>query len=161
MKALHEVHHQGRRRPHLLDCQGYRKDQQPEHRVRPIQILPHFYTPAGNSGKLAAPCCTSMRRNGPYHALASNCRARRAASWATRPVYDPTVSVNEQETNLPLLIAAKIKQHLQNIGASMASPRRQAADACIKQLMDMALVTDQGKWPDAMRPILMAELNIP
>jgi len=33
-------------------------------------------------------------------------------------------------------------------------------DACIKQLMDMALVTHQEEWPDAMRPILMAELNM-
>ncbi|HHT07182.1 MAG TPA: hypothetical protein GX006_01600 [Clostridiales bacterium] len=76
-------------------------------------------------------------------------------------VYDPTVSVNEQETNLPLLIAAKIKQHLQNIGASYGiTYDDKRLDACIKQLMDMALVTDQGKWPDAMRPILMAELNM-
>ena len=76
-------------------------------------------------------------------------------------VYDPTVSLNEQETNLPLLIAAKIKQHLQNIGASYGiTYDDKRLDACIKQLMDMALVTDQGKWPDAMRPILMAELNM-
>ena len=76
-------------------------------------------------------------------------------------LYDPTVSVNQQETFRPLLTAAKIKQHLQNVGASYGiSYDDKRLDACIKQLMDMALVTDQGGWPDAMRPILMAELNM-
>lgn len=76
-------------------------------------------------------------------------------------LYDPTVPVTQQETNLPLLVAAKIKKHLQSVGASYGiTYDNKRLDACIKRLMDMALVTDQGKWPDAMRPILMAELNM-
>ena len=76
-------------------------------------------------------------------------------------VYDPTSPINRQETNLPILVAAKIKQHLQNVGASYGiSYDDKRLDACIKQLMDMALVTPQQDWPNAMRPILMAELNM-
>ena len=76
-------------------------------------------------------------------------------------LYDPTVSVSEQETSRPLLTAAKIKQHLRNIGASYGITYDDVRlNACIKQLMDMALVTSQNDWPDAMRPILMAELNM-
>jgi penicillin-binding protein 2 len=76
-------------------------------------------------------------------------------------LYDPTLPVNQQETSLPLLVAAKIKRHLQNIGASYGiSYDDKRLDACIKRLMDMALVTGQEDWSDAMRPILMAELNM-
>lgn len=76
-------------------------------------------------------------------------------------LYDPTSPVNVQETSRPILTAAKIKQHLQNIGASYGiSYDDVRLDACIKQLMDMALVTPQEGWADAMRPILMAELNM-
>ena len=76
-------------------------------------------------------------------------------------LYDPTVPFTQQETNLPLLVAAKIKKHLQNVGASYGiTYDDKRLDACIKRLMDMALATEQKKWPDAMRPILMAELNM-
>ncbi len=76
-------------------------------------------------------------------------------------LYDPTASVNQQETSRPLLTAAKIKQHLRNVGSSYGITYDDVRlDACIKQLMDMALVTNQEDWPDAMRPILMAELNM-
>lgn len=76
-------------------------------------------------------------------------------------LYDPTASVNQQETATPLLVAAKIKAHLQNVGASYGiSYDDKRLDACIKQLMDMALVTSQKDWSNAMRPILMAELNM-
>ncbi len=76
-------------------------------------------------------------------------------------LYDPTVPVNQQETSRPVLTAAKIKQHLRNIGSSYGITYDDVRlDACIKQLMDMALTTSQDKWPDAMRPILMAELNM-
>ncbi|MDI9521433.1 MAG: penicillin-binding transpeptidase domain-containing protein [Bacillota bacterium] len=76
-------------------------------------------------------------------------------------LYDPTNPVDAQETSRPLLTAAKIKQHLQNVGASYGiSYDDVRLDACIKQLMDMALVTHQDDWANAMRPILMAELNM-
>lgn len=76
-------------------------------------------------------------------------------------LYDPTVSLNEQETSQPILVAASIKKHLRNVGSSYGISYDDARlDACIKELMDMAVVTPSGKWPDAMRPILMAELNM-
>lgn len=76
-------------------------------------------------------------------------------------LYDPSSAINMQETNLPILVAAKIKKHLQNVGASYGIQYDDVRlNACIKQLMDMALVTNQGDWPNAMRPILMAELNM-
>ena len=76
-------------------------------------------------------------------------------------LYDPTVSIQEQETSQPILVAASIKKHLRNIGSSYGiSYDEVRLDACIKQLMDMAVATPSGEWADAMRPILMAELNM-
>ncbi len=76
-------------------------------------------------------------------------------------LYDPTVSIREQETSQPILVAASIKKHLKNIGSSYGITYDEVRlDACIKQLMDMAVVTHSDDWADAMRPILMAELNM-
>jgi len=76
-------------------------------------------------------------------------------------LYDPTVSINEQETSTPLLVAASIKKHLRNIGSSIGITYDEVRlDTCIKQLMDMAINTPQADWSNAMRPILMAELNM-
>jgi len=76
-------------------------------------------------------------------------------------LYDPTVSLGEQETSQPILVAASIKKHLTNIGSSYGVTYDEVRlDACIKQLMDMAVTTPSDNWADAMRPILMAELNM-
>ena len=76
-------------------------------------------------------------------------------------LYDPTVSLGEQETSQPILVAASIKKHLKYIGSSYGvSFDEVRLDACIKQLMDMAVATPSDQWADAMRPILMAELNM-
>lgn len=76
-------------------------------------------------------------------------------------LYDPTVSLGEQETSQPILVAASIKKHLKNIGSSYGVTYDEVRlDACIKQLMDMAVATPSDQWADAMRPILMAELNM-
>ena len=76
-------------------------------------------------------------------------------------LYDPSVSLNEQETSQPILVAASIKKHLRNIGSSYGiSYDNERLDACIKELMKMAVETPSGQWPDAMRPILMRELNM-
>ncbi len=76
-------------------------------------------------------------------------------------MYDPTVSINEQETSLPLLVAAKIKQHLRSVGSSNGIDYDEVRlDTCVKQLMDMAIATPSDDWSNAMRPILMAELNM-
>lgn len=76
-------------------------------------------------------------------------------------LYDPTVSLNEQETFQPMLVAASIKAHLQAVGSSYGIEYDDVRlDTCIKRLMDMALNTHSDDWSDAMRPILMAELNM-
>ncbi|MHC1785527.1 MAG: penicillin-binding transpeptidase domain-containing protein [Christensenellales bacterium] len=76
-------------------------------------------------------------------------------------LYDATVSISEQETPTPMLVAASIKKHLRNVGSSYGiSYDEVRLDTCIKQLMDMAINTAQADWSNAMRPILMAELNM-
>lgn len=76
-------------------------------------------------------------------------------------LYDPSVSLNEQRTWQPLLVAASIKEHLLSIGESYGIfYDEQRLNACIKRLMDMAVTTDQGNWIVSMRPILMEELNM-
>ena len=53
-------------------------------------------------------------------------------------LYDPSVSLGEQRTWTPTLVAAKIKQHLQSIGASNnISYDEERLDKCIKRMMDM------------------------
>ena len=56
-------------------------------------------------------------------------------------LYDPNVSIEEQETFRPLLVAASIK-HLRNIGFSYGDAYDETRlDNCVKQLMDMAIAT--------------------
>lgn len=76
-------------------------------------------------------------------------------------LYDKSAPLNEQETATPILVAASIKKHLRNIGASYGvTYSEERMDACINKLMQMAVDTPSGMWADAMRPILMAELNM-
>ena len=76
-------------------------------------------------------------------------------------LYDPSAALQEQETSQPILVAASIKKHLRNIGASYGITYDEARlDACIRELMNMAVATGSDQWADAMRPILMAELNM-
>jgi len=76
-------------------------------------------------------------------------------------LYDPSVSLYEQRTWQPRMVANSIRNHLLSIGESYGifyDDKR--LDACIKRLMDMAVTTDQGNWIVSMRPILMEELNM-
>lgn len=76
-------------------------------------------------------------------------------------LYDPTVSIEEQETATPMLVAASIKKHLRNIGSSYGVVYDEnRLNACIKQLMDMAVNLPSNSWANEMRPILMRELNM-
>lgn len=76
-------------------------------------------------------------------------------------LYDPSVSLNEQRTWQPMLVAASIKKHLLSIGESHGIfYDDERLNICIKRLMDMAVTTDQGNWIVSMRPILMEELNM-
>ncbi|MDO5022589.1 MAG: penicillin-binding transpeptidase domain-containing protein [Eubacteriales bacterium] len=76
-------------------------------------------------------------------------------------LYDQNVSLQEQETSVPILVAASLKKHLKNIGASYGiSYQEERLDSCIKKLMDMAVNTHSDGWVAAARPILMSELNM-
>lgn len=76
-------------------------------------------------------------------------------------LYDSTVSLDEQRTWQPMLVAAKVKQHLQNVGAKYGvSYDDVRLSKCVKRLMDMAVTTGQDKWVSSIQPILMEELNM-
>ena len=77
-------------------------------------------------------------------------------------LYDPSVSLGEQRTWTPTLVAAKIKQHLQGVGATNGiSYNDERLDKCIKRMMDMAVETAQDRWVSSLQVILMDELNMP
>ena len=77
-------------------------------------------------------------------------------------LYDPSVSLGEQRTWTPTLVAAKIKQHLQGVGATNGiSYNDERLNKCIKRMMDMAVETAQDRWVSSLQVILMDELNMP
>ena len=76
-------------------------------------------------------------------------------------LYDTTVSLSEQVTDTPIIVANSIKTHLINYGASYGIQYDTARlDRAIKQLMDMAIETGSDYWVTNARPILMSELNM-
>ena len=76
-------------------------------------------------------------------------------------LYDPTVSLDEQMTSTPILVAASLKKHINNYAASYGLTYDDARlDKCIKQLMDMAISTNSDYWVSSARPIFMTELGM-
>ena len=76
-------------------------------------------------------------------------------------LYDPTVSLEEQMTSTPILVAASLKKHINNYAASYGISYDEARlNKCIKKLMDMAINTPQDNWVSAARPIFMTELGM-
>ncbi len=76
-------------------------------------------------------------------------------------LYDQTVSLDEQMTSTPIIVANAIKKHLINYGASYGIEYDEARlDRCIKLLMDMAINTGSDDWVINARPIFMTELNM-
>ncbi len=76
-------------------------------------------------------------------------------------LYDTTVSLREQMTDTPIIVANAIKKHLINFGASNGIEYDEARlDNCIKRLMDMAIATGSDDWVQNARPIFMTELNM-
>jgi len=76
-------------------------------------------------------------------------------------LYDTAVSISEQMTDTPAIVAAAIKKHLINYGASYGIEYDNARlDRCIKLLMDMAINTSSDDWVVNARPIFMTELNM-
>ncbi len=87
---------------------------------------------------------------------------KRSVLGSQTSLYDQTAPIDEQETNVPMLVAASIKKHLKEIGSANGIEYDDVRlDTAIKRLMDMAVNTPSDDWSDAMRPILMAELNMP
>lgn len=76
-------------------------------------------------------------------------------------LYDQTVSISEQMTDTPAIVAAAIKKHLINYGASYGIEYDDARlNRCIKLLMDMAINTSSDDWVVNARPIFMQELGM-
>ena len=76
-------------------------------------------------------------------------------------LYDPTVSLEEQMTSTPILVAASLKKHINNFAASYGITYDEARlNRCIKQLMDMAIKEAQDDWVVKARPIFMQELGM-
>jgi len=76
-------------------------------------------------------------------------------------LYDQNVSLNEQVTDTPIIVANAIKKHIRNYAASYGITYDDARlDKCIKQLMDMAINTGSDDWVTNARPIFMRELNM-
>ena len=76
-------------------------------------------------------------------------------------LYDSTVPLAEQACDTPIIVAASIKKHLRNYGASYGlTYDSDRLDACVKRLMDMALVTASDDWVVQARYICMEELGM-
>jgi penicillin-binding protein 2 len=77
-------------------------------------------------------------------------------------LYDQDVSLQEQMTSTPILVAASLKKHISNYGASYGITYDDARlDRCIKKLMDMAINTPSSDdWVVNARPIFMTELGM-
>lgn len=76
-------------------------------------------------------------------------------------LYDTTVSLSEQMTDTPIIVANAIKKHLINFGASNGIEYDEARlDNCIKRLMEMAINSGSDDWVQNARPIFMTELNM-
>ena len=76
-------------------------------------------------------------------------------------LYDKEVSLDEQITSTPIIVANTIKKHLINYGASYGIEYDDVRlDTCIKKLMDMAINTGSDDWVVNARPIFMTELNM-
>ena len=76
-------------------------------------------------------------------------------------LYDTTVSLSEQVTDTPIIVANAIKTHIRNFASSYGiTYDDERLNRCIKQLMDMAINTPSDDWVSSMRPIFMDELNM-
>ena len=76
-------------------------------------------------------------------------------------LYDPTVSLSEQVTDTPIIVANAIKTHIRNFAASYGiSYDDERLNRCIKQLMDMAINTGSDNWVLEAQKIFMVELNM-
>lgn len=76
-------------------------------------------------------------------------------------MYDTSVSLNEQATNVADLTAGSIKKLIREFGAGYGIEYDTARlDKTVKLLMDMAINTNSDDWVVNARPILMSELNM-
>ncbi|MBO2517668.1 MAG: hypothetical protein CW338_10470 [Clostridiales bacterium] len=76
-------------------------------------------------------------------------------------LYDSTVALSEQACDTPIIVAASIKKHLRNYGASYGlTYDSDRLDACVRRLMNMALITASDDWVVQARYICMEELGM-
>ena len=76
-------------------------------------------------------------------------------------LYDSTVSLSEQVTDTPTIVANSIKTHISNFAATYGIVYDdERLNRCIKQLMDMAISTGSDDWVAEARPIFMNELGM-
>ncbi len=74
-------------------------------------------------------------------------------------LYDSTVSLTEQVTDTPIIVANAIKTHIRNFASSYGIVYDdERLNRCIKQLMDMALITSSDQFVPEARQIFMNEL---
>lgn len=76
-------------------------------------------------------------------------------------LYDDSVSLAEQACDTPIIVAASIRKHLANYGASYGlTYDRARLDACVEALMDMALKEASDNWVAKARVICMEQLGM-
>lgn len=76
-------------------------------------------------------------------------------------LYDKDVTLKEQVTDTPIIVANSIKTHIRNYAASYGIVYDDARlDKCISELMKMAINTPSDQWVAQARPIFMQELNM-
>ncbi len=76
-------------------------------------------------------------------------------------LYDPTVSLSEQVTDTPIIVANSIKKHISNFASTYGIVYDdERLNRCVKQLMDMAISTGSDDWVVEARPIFMNELGM-
>ena len=76
-------------------------------------------------------------------------------------LYDPTVSLSQQVTDTPIIVANAIKTHIRNFASSYGiTYDDNRLNVCIKQLMDMAINTGSDYWVLEAQKIFMQELNM-
>ena len=76
-------------------------------------------------------------------------------------LYDPTVSLTQQVTDTPIIVANAIKTHIRNFAASYGiSYDDERLNRCIKKLMDMAINTGSDQWVLEAQRIFQNELNM-
>ena len=89
----------------------------------------------------------------------------RSVVGSQRSLYDYTLdnaSESAQDTAVPTLVKAALKDHLRRVGEKYSYTYTDARlDTCAMELMKMAVTKGQNEWVSSIRVILMRELGMP